>query len=192
MFKPQDEKRSIRQEARKLRRQVEQKEGVSRQVVTQLSSLTAYQRATSILFYISSDKEVQTTELLESKLDSEIQVVVPYCVDGDLELYELSNMDDLSRGAYNLLEPKIELRHSTEKRVLPSSLDLVLVPGVAFDRRGARLGQGKGYYDRLLKRCDVNTVLIGLGFDCQMFDKIPTEPHDIRLDIIVTEKNVYP
>ena len=70
-------------------------------------------------------------------------------------------------------------------------LDLILVPGVAFDDRGGRTGNGKGYYDKLLENAKAETPLVSLAFECQMFDEIPMQDHDIFMDKVVTEAKVY-
>jgi 5-formyltetrahydrofolate cyclo-ligase len=77
------------------------------------------------------------------------------------------------------------------KQVDPKSIDLVMVPGVAFDRRCARMGHGKGYYDKLLENTRPETPLIALAFECQLFPEIPVAPHDVFMNKIITEKAVY-
>ena len=71
-------------------------------------------------------------------------------------------------------------------------LDLVMVPGVGFDVRGARMGHGKGYYDKLLEHARTDTPLIALAFECQMFEEIPVAGHDVFMDKVITEDHVYP
>ena len=70
-------------------------------------------------------------------------------------------------------------------------IDLIIVPGVAFDRRGGRTGHGKGYYDKLLEHARLDTPLVALAFECQMFDEIPMQEHDVFMDKVVTEKASY-
>jgi 5-formyltetrahydrofolate cyclo-ligase len=101
-------------------------------------------------------------------------------------------MDELDVGMYKILEPKAELRSVSRKRLQPEDLDLVMVPGVAFDRQGGRTGHGKGYYDKLLEHARANAPLIALAFECQMFPEIPCGSHDIYMDKVVTELTVYP
>jgi len=69
---------------------------------------------------------------------------------------------------------------------------LVMVPGVAFDRRGARMGHGKGYYDKLLEHARPDTPLVALAFECQLFPEVPVQAHDIFMDQIITEQTIYP
>jgi 5-formyltetrahydrofolate cyclo-ligase len=92
---------------------------------------------------------------------------------------------------YKILEPRANLRELPEKRVDISEVDLIMVPGVAFDRRGARMGHGFGYYDKLLEHARPDTPLVALAFECQLFPEIPTQPHDIFMDKIITERATY-
>jgi 5-formyltetrahydrofolate cyclo-ligase len=81
----------------------------------------------------------------------------------------------------------VELRDLPAKKVKPKELDLVMVPGTAFDLRGARMGQGKGYYDRLLSNARADSPLVALAFDCQIFEEIPVAAHDVFMDSVLTE-----
>ena len=72
------------------------------------------------------------------------------------------------------------------------TLDLIMVPGVAFTREGARMGHGKGYYDKLLQHARADAPLVALAFECQLFPEIPVQAHDIYMDKIITERAVYP
>lgn len=138
------------------------------------------------LVYVSVRDEVATIRLLESCLIQFREVVVPYCLpDYQLALFPLREMTELRSGKYGILEPDEQLR--AERTVDPQSIDLAVVPGVAFDRKGNRLGYGKGYFDRLLARLPPNCPRVALAFDCQLVDTIPAEAHDIPLQTIVTE-----
>jgi 5-formyltetrahydrofolate cyclo-ligase len=120
------------------------------------------------------------------------KIIVPWCnTQGELELFHLENMEELAVGMYKILEPKAEPRTLAAKQVHAEDLDLIMVPGVAFDRRGARMGHGKGYYDKLLQHARLDAPLMALAFECQLFPEIPMAPHDIFMDRIITEKAVY-
>ena len=93
---------------------------------------------------------------------------------------------------YKILEPRAELRALESKRVAVEDLELVMVPGVAFDRRGGRMGHGKGYYDKLLEHARPDTPLVALAFECQLFPEVPMQAHDVFMDKIITELAVYP
>ena len=84
-----------------------------------------------------------------------------------------------------------ELRSLPAKRVSPDEIDLVMVPGVAFDRTGGRMGHGFGYYDKLLEHARHDAPLVALAFECQLFPEIPTQSHDIFMDKLITEASVY-
>ena len=154
-------------------------------------ALPEYAAAETVMFYVDVRAEVRTRNDLTNALASGKKIVVPYCVDGELQLFHLERMEELETGMYKILEPRAELRSVASKQVAIRELDLVMVPGVAFDRRGARTGHGKGYYDKLLHHARLDTPLVALAFECQMFEEIPTEHHDIFMDKVVTEQAVY-
>ena len=153
--------------------------------------LPEYQDANCVMWYVDVRDEARTRHALPAALQSGKQIVIPYCVDGELELFHLESMDELETGMYKILEPRTDLREVAEKRIDVSQLDLILVPGVAFDARGGRTGHGKGYYDKLLENAKPETPLVSLAFECQMFDEIPMQDHDIYMDKVVTEARVY-
>lgn len=188
-----ERKDALRKQAHSNRNAQENKDELSRRIVGAFMSLPEYATAEAVMFYIDVRSEVRTRHDLELALQSGKTIVVPWCNEhGELELFRLSHMDELEIGMYRILEPKAELRNLPEKQVNVESLDLIMVPGVGFDRRGARMGHGKGYYDKLLQHARKDTPLIALAFECQMFDEIPVADHDIFMDRIITEDHVYP
>jgi len=185
-------KQQIREQAHTNRNAQENKDELSRGIVARFMALPEYQAAQTVLFYLDVRSEVRTRHSLADALASGKKIVVPYCVDGELELFHLESTDELSVGMYKILEPKPELRSVAAKHVAPADLDLIMVPGVAFDRRGGRTGHGKGYYDKLLEHARPNTPLVALAFECQLFDEIPMQPHDVFMDKVITERGEYP
>ena len=184
-------KTAIRKQAHENRRSQTEKDSVSKKIVNRFIELPEYQAAHTIMFYVDVRDEVRTRQALPAAVASGKRIIVPYCVNGELELFWLENMEELELGMYRILEPKHELRSVESKRLQPTDLDLVMVPGVAFDRTGGRTGHGKGYYDKLLQHARLDAPLIALAFECQMFESIPVESHDIYMDKIVTEDAVY-
>jgi 5-formyltetrahydrofolate cyclo-ligase len=183
----------LRKQAHANRNAQENKDELSRRIVGAFMSLPEYATAETVMFYIDVRSEVRTRHDLEFALRSGKTIVVPWCnADGELELFRLRNMDELELGMYRILEPKVDLRQLPEKQVAVESLDVIMVPGVGFDRRGARMGHGKGYYDKLLQHARRDTPLVALAFECQLFDEIPVADHDIFMDKIITEDHVYP
>lgn len=189
----QDLKNQLRKTAHANRNEQKNKDELSRRIVGAFMSLPEYATASTVLFYVDVRSEVRTRPDLADALDSDKTIVVPWCnADGELELFRLDNMDELEFGMYNILEPRENLRQLPEKQVNVEDLDLVMVPGVGFDVRGARMGHGKGYYDKLLEHARADTPLIALAFESQMFEEIPVAGHDVFMDKVITEDHVYP
>src|SRR4051794_35310932 len=188
-----ERKRLIREQAHANRNAQPDKDPLSKVICDRFMALPEYAAARTVLFYIDVRAEVRTRHSLPAALESGKTIVVPWCnAQGELELFRLANMEELAIGMYKILEPKAELRDLPEKQVRPDELDVVMVPRGAFDRRGARMGHGKGYYDKLLQHARPDTPLVALAFECQLFPEIPVAGHDIFMDQIITEAAVHP
>ena len=189
----QQRKQTLREQARKNRVAQKNKDEVSRAICNSFMQLPSYQAAKTVMWYVDAGSEVRTRHSLPIALTHGKRVVVPYCIveTNELELFLLEEMSELVEGAYKILEPKEELRALPSKRIQPEELDLGMVPGTAFDATGGRMGQGKGYYDRLLTRARPDAPLVALAFECQMFPEIPVAPHDVFMDLVLTESRVY-
>jgi 5-formyltetrahydrofolate cyclo-ligase len=150
-----------------------------------LFSTTWYQHASCILFYVSYNNEVSTHDMIKETLRRGKKVIVPK-TDTEkkaLILSQLDSWDDLCPGSYSILEPK---DHCVRDTAL-SSIDLCIIPGVVFDCEGNRIGHGKGYYDRLFQnKCHAHRI--GLAYEFQIVKTIPSEPHDIKVEKIITEE----
>jgi 5-formyltetrahydrofolate cyclo-ligase len=185
-------KQKIREEAHARRNAQEHKDELSKQICAKFMNLPEYQKAKTVLFYVDVRSEVRTRQSLGDALKSGKRIAVPWCTETvELALFHLENMEELTIGMYKILEPKPEVRSLPEKQIDPKELDLVMVPGVAFDRRCARMGHGKGYYDKLLENVRPGTPLVALAFECQFFPEIPMAPHDVFMDKIISEDAVY-
>ena len=186
-------KAQIREQARKNRIAQKDKDAVSRQIVGAFMALPAYAAARTVMWYVDAGSEVRTRHVLPEALQGGKRIVVPYCIveTNQLELFLLEDMAELAEGAHKILEPRDDLRALPGKRIAPEELDLVMVPGVAFDPRGGRMGQGKGYYDRLLARVRPDAPLAALAFECQVFPEIPVAAHDVFMDLVLTEQKMY-
>ena len=186
------QKQRIREQAHAARNALPNKDELSRTIMDRFLALPEYKAGTTVMFYVDVRAEVRTRFALPEVLDHGNRIVVPWCNDkGELELFHLTSMDELAVGMYKILEPKPELRNLPEKQLQPEDLDLVMVPGVAFDRTGGRMGHGKGYYDKLLQHARPDAPLVALGFECQFFPSIPVGEHDIFMDKIISESAVY-
>lgn len=185
------QKAALRAEARRRRWDQPDKDALSERICRQIAAMPEFDAAGTVMFYIERRSEVRTGPLLAEAYGRGKAVVVPYCVGDDLHLFRLESTLELSPGAYDIREPRPALRGLADRHVAPTALDLIVVPGVAFDRRGARLGQGKGFYDRLLAEVRGDTFLVAPAFECQVVERVPTLPHDRFVDRIVTESGVY-
>ncbi len=182
-------KEFIRKMARANRVAQKNKDALSLDICKKFTELPSYAAAKTVMWYVDAGSEVRTRHTLPEALTHGYRVVVPWCVveTNELELFWLEDMSELVEGAYKILEPKEDLRGLPQKKVQPDELDLVMVPGTAFDARGGRMGQGKGYYDRLLSHARPDAPLVALSFECQIFEEIPVAGHDVFMDLVLTE-----
>jgi 5-formyltetrahydrofolate cyclo-ligase len=151
-----------------------------------LQSWDVFRQAKTIHIFISKTDEPDTSPIIESAWESGKTVAVPCVVPESFELFhsQLKSFEDLSSGALGVLEPSPEGRIAMN----PESFDLVIIPGVAFDRQGGRLGYGKGYYDRFLEQ--TTAFRLALAFNFQVLEKVPTEKHDVPMNGILTESGI--
>lgn len=173
------------------------KDAMSRLICQKFLEHPCCQQAETVMFYLDCRSEVRTRDWVREQLSGPPRrVVIPYCTqdaDGQkkLGLWLLKDFQELLPGMWGILEPPQERRGEQGKEVLPEELDCIMVPGVAFDAGGGRLGNGVGYYDRLLKEVRKDTALIGVCYEVQMVSEVIMEPHDVYMDYIITEKKVY-
>jgi 5-formyltetrahydrofolate cyclo-ligase len=150
-----------------------------------LFSLSAFTVARTILFYASFRTEVDTNSMIEESLKMGKAVLVPK-VNKKLQrllLYEIKNLRELSPGYMGIPEPSLPDNRLREIE----DIALVIVPGVGFDRLGNRLGYGSGYYDILLSDVKKKIPFLALAYEEQLIDLIPSENHDVRVDMVVTD-----
>jgi 5-formyltetrahydrofolate cyclo-ligase len=158
---------------------------LSLQIQGRLLDSKEFQAAKAVALYSPVLNEVFTEQVFREALVRGKLVAYPRVRGNELEFVHVLDASDLRPGAFGVLEPV------GTSIVSPASLDLAVVPGVAFDRAGYRLGYGKGFYDRGLhgSRCPV--FLAGLCFEQQLVNRLPAEEHDVRMDILFTEKGRY-
>jgi 5-formyltetrahydrofolate cyclo-ligase len=184
-------KQELRRLALASRGRQQHRETLSRRISERLVALPEYKAATGMSIYIGGGPEVQTLPILPPAWSLGKRIAVPCCIGDHLELFWLENVDELTPRTLGILEPNEEIRGRGERRVDVTTLDLIVVPGVAFDPRGGRVGHGKGYYDKLLRNVRPDTVLAALAFECQVFPEVPVLDHDVFMDKVVTERGVY-
>lgn len=140
-----------------------------------------FQTAETVLAYCAIAPEPDLEPVLEAALCQGKTLLLPRCeADGIMTARRILELGELQRGAYGIREPS-----PGAPEFPPERIQLILTPGMAFDRRGGRLGRGKGYYDRFLQ--NTNGMTVGVCFGARLLAQVPMEPHDRRMDAVVTE-----
>lgn len=160
------------------------REEYSRTIQTRLLNHPLYQKADEIYCYVSFGDEVSTGMIMDTTWKLKKKLAVPKIIGNDyMEFYYIDSPADLKRGYFNIMEPVITRKADAKNA-------LIIMPGVAFDRTGGRIGYGRGFYDAYLKK-HPDTIRLALAFSMQITDTVPTEEHDIRPELIITEGTVY-
>lgn len=182
-------KRLLRREALARRRSLSAAENkaFSERIAARLLALDAYREAQTIFAFASMADEVQLYGFIERALAAGKIVALPLVTGkGRMEAVRVRTLADLVPGDFGILT----VRAAGRVLLPPESLDLVLVPGAAFSREGARLGLGAGFYDRFLSERAPAAQRIAVAFSCQITAAVPVEPHDMMMQQIVTEKEI--
>ena len=176
------EKKELRKIVRAAKSAVPLEEKIRRSmpIMQQVEQLTSFRNANTVLLYWSMDDEVQTHDFV-NRWYKEKTLLLP-CVDGDeLRLRQYTGPECMTQGEqFGIGEPTGPEYTDTDK------IEMIIVPGVAFDHNKNRMGRGRGFYDRLLKSTP-NAVKVGVAFSFQLFDTIPTEPFDVPMDEVISE-----
>ncbi|MHB1419512.1 MAG: 5-formyltetrahydrofolate cyclo-ligase [Bacillota bacterium] len=182
-------KRKIRQQIIRLRMEMslEEVKTKSQAIMDRLLGEEIYRKARMMMVYVDFRHEVETGGIIQNALEGGKTVAVPVCEPRETRLVPSKVMDypgDLAPGTWGILEPKPDKLHPVE----PVELDLVLVPGVAFDVKGNRLGYGGGYYDRFLTRLRPEAMAVALAFEEQILLEVYPEAYDQRVHAIITDQ----
>ncbi len=173
------EKKELRQQVKLLKQQLTQPEILlkSEMIFNQLENLEVFKLAQNIMIYWSMDDEVHTHNFI-LKWTEKKTMLLPV-VEGDhLRIKQFKGIETMKPGSLKgIMEPDGDDFPENE------TIDIIIVPGVAFDKKNNRLGRGKGFYDKLLHRND--SIKIGICFDFQLFEIVPSEPHDISMDLVI-------
>jgi 5-formyltetrahydrofolate cyclo-ligase len=176
-----EQKNALRREMREKLLTVSEGErsAASREIVGKILSLPAWRMALTVALFAPLATEPDISGLFTAGKT----ICYPRVCGGELEFYHARRCEDLRVGSFGILEPGPTI----SAPVSPSAIDLAVIPGLAFDADGHRLGRGKGYYDRFL--ASTKALTVGVCFACQQVSLIPTESHDVRLNLVMTEKN---
>ena len=203
-----DEKKRIRREVLSVRNMLspELRQEKSSKILQTIYEMEVYRITDVIICYVNYQSEVITTPLIERALSDGKKVFCPKVSGDDMEFYSVMGMGELKTGYKGIKEPqggqgffdflfeRDDLSNDLDESNKVNNKTLVIIPGTAFDTGCHRMGYGKGFYDKYLTRLSENGVdvyKIGLGYECQLIDKVPCEAHDIVLDMLVTEENIY-
>ena len=185
----------ISEKKNKLRREIlnkrssvpdEQRKLAEKQIFNNLLSYSKFSDSKTVLVYYSVNNEIDTVQIIEFCLNNKKRVALPVCKDNRvIDFYYIESFSDLIAGKFNIPAPDV----NKCKQVTDYSNAVCIVPALCFDKTGARLGYGGGYYDRFLNGKTAETI--GLCFDCFLLDSIPSEEHDIRIKTVITESGIY-
>jgi 5-formyltetrahydrofolate cyclo-ligase len=176
------DKKELRKEVLKRRKETKDRLEKSKVIQFEVMNHPLYQGSEVIAIYNSFGSEVSTKELIRMSIGTKSVVLIPKVVDKELIFIKVDENTEYQTSKFGIEEPV-----SNEEYRGP--IDLVIVPGVAFTKEGKRLGYGGGYYDRFLKGKKIQTI--GICFESQIVGTIPTEEHDIEVDYVQTEENIY-
>jgi len=178
-------KKEIRKQVLNDLRNQKEEERLRKSLVIQerLFALPEFFNSKTILFYVSSDGEVETSDMMKQAKNIGKTIGLPYIFKKTKQLIPvlIGNLENLEVGPYGIKQPS----YDPEFCVAPEALDLCVVPGVAFDRTRHRLGRGAGYYDRFLSTLPPRTHTIGLAFQFQVFDCLPHQEHDVPVSHLI-------
>lgn len=161
----------------------EEIEEKSEKICERLTSLPEFKNAKNVLIYYPTKNEVRVDGIITEAL-KEKRVFLPVIDKGEILASEFSKDDKLVSKTFGVMEPE-------NPRILsPEKIDLVIVPGVAFDKTGKRIGYGKGFYDKFLKKIRKGVPVIALAYEFQVINKIPGNHLDMAVDKIITEKEI--
>jgi 5-formyltetrahydrofolate cyclo-ligase len=159
----------------------------SNRIAEKFYAQSYYNQSEKIYLYVSYNQEVDTIGIIKHILEDNKRVAVPKVIDNTMEFHEITNLEQLSEGAFGILEPT--MNEPVSENPEWASSNLMIVPGLAFDKSGSRIGYGGGYYDRYIhKYPDRIGLKIAFAYDFQVFEHIEIESFDEKIDGIITDK----
>ncbi len=183
-----EEKKQIRNHYKSLRNNIpkEEKQVLDEKIFRKITQLWSYKEEELLLTYVSTGSEVDTKELIKYALNDGKRVAVPRCIENtcNMDFYLIKSLDDLEHGSFGVLEPKKD----TCEKLEDFSSGLCIVPAIAFDKNGYRLGYGKGYYDRFLSK--FSGRVFGVCYSACICNSLPHGRFDRIVTSIVTEKRI--
>lgn len=191
MDSSKEQRNLLRQEILAKRRQLTAKESAQAglSILKTIMQMNVFKRTVNVASYISLSGELCTQDMNEYFMTRH-HLCLPYMVTGQkgkMDFYSFKKGDELVENRFHILEPK----NQPENLVLEDKIDVIIVPLVAFDNKGNRMGMGGGYYDRMLKKVRKDCLVIGVAYEFQQVDELLVEEWDMPMDIVITDKNCY-
>lgn len=191
MDSSKEQRNLLRQEILAKRRQLTAKESAQAglSILKTIMQMNVFKRTVNVASYISLSGELCTQDMNEYFMTRH-HLCLPYMVTGQkgkMDFYSFKKGDELVENRFHILEPK----NQPENLVSEDKIDVIVVPLVAFDNKGNRMGMGGGYYDRMLKKVRKDCLVIGVAYEFQQVDELLVEEWDMPMDIVITEKNCY-
>lgn len=155
----------------------------SQKIKKNLLKLPELKNAKNFSAYLNLKNEVETKEIIDELIKRKAKIFVPASSHKKHFFSSFENWENLEKESYSVLQPK------KATPIEPQDIEIAIIPGVGFSRTGLRLGYGKGIFDKLLK--ESNALKIGLAYELQITNDIPEEEHDVKMDLVITEKNIY-
>lgn len=167
--------------------QYEDRLAMDKKVYDNVVNSQIYKTSRNIFIFVSYNNEVDTHEIIKQALTDGKKIFVPKVISkaNGMVAVEISSLSELSEGYFGVLEPI-----NFDKRVEEDIIELVLLPGIAFDKMGNRIGYGGGFYDRFLPKLNTDVKKIALAYSFQVFDCVPCELHDEKIDGIITDEYI--
>lgn len=184
-------KSELRREYTQMREAMDQSEveRLSEKIIDTILKLPVFKRAETVMVYLNFKNEVDSLKMIEESYKAGKKVVIPYCEKETMEIIP-SELNDIETEIVKGKNGYLQTKKDCVKPVPLEDIDLIVVPGIAFDKRCYRLGFGAGYYDRFLRKLNFEKPTIGLCYDFQIIHSIPIEGHDVPLDFVITEERI--
>ncbi len=192
MYEIRTEKNIIREKHKKIRGAIppEKKSEFDLKICNKIMSLVSYRFAETVLLYAPVNSEIDISPIAEAALAAGKRVAFPRCIPGtyEMEFHYVSSLDELSSGTMNIPEPDVSAPLFNASDIADGNKCLCIIPALAFDKRGYRIGYGKGYYDRYLSR--FRCIRAGVIYSELFVPKLPSGRFDLKVDFIVSERGV--
>ena len=179
-------KNQKRKELKKLRDSLENRDSASALIEEAFLSSDIYKTSDTVLLYYAVGSEISTIRIFQNAISDGKRVAFPFCTekDGVMEFYLVDGEEDLENGKYNIKAPRKDC-----DKLTAFSDAVCVVPGLSFDKKGYRLGYGKGYYDRFLS--EFSGISVGLCYEALLSESLPFDCFDKRVDYLITDKKTY-